>query len=703
MALLETDSQKGLSDLTPKDYNTQGDLTNKSAEVNLVIGAASKAESYLQNKQYALLWRDSDLLFQSPRPMSVYENTYILEPNVQRFTVAKCINSIVPQLYKGLFYTDPPMVLRPRPGTSQNIIDAKTALFSSILDECKFKTETKIGLEQMAHLGTGIWKWGIKYKTITTKKRLPTASKVQSGPVGYTSTTMIPEDKTPNIKIETRTVPRPYIESRPIDRVLVDPHTSFGDIRQADWAIDQRFMDFYQFQELFKGISALPDEHPDKAGWAIPSDGELKDWFMPPTDAGTSGESVTQQAAYVKGVVHHAEDINVQVTPDILAKKLEVLEYWDKKRKIIVVQRKRKLYAGKNPFNVLPFLSANWWNRPRAFYGMGLGLIVGQNQRVDQGTINAILKILSFGVNPIYLRRRDANTPPQMIRTGLGRILSVDGEIDKAFGLLESPKVPGDVWSALAESEKATESSSGADAQLVQGSSAGPRSSMGRTATGAANLAGASATRLDGPLDNFIEQVFKPWLYILDMLVFEYFSDAEIFRILGNEMGKDYELDLEAFHCGAVEYEVLAGASLAAKRIMAQSMTLLVQLFETPAIQEQLADINEEYIDFKEIIKMMMEASEWKNINDIIKPLTPAMKAKRQAQSQAAQQQGKLATQQTISAQNAQQKAQLQAQSIQGRIQERLIVGAVLNSAKGEANEGSPDVSGLEGSEENVE
>ena len=132
-------------------------------------------------------------------------------------------------------------------------------------------------------------------------------------------------------------------------------------------------------------------------------------------------------------------------------------------------------------------------------------------------------------------------------------------------------------------------------------------------------------------------------------------------------------------------------------------MTLLVQLFETPAIQEQLADINEEYIDFKEIIKMMMEASEWKNINDIIKPLTPAMKAKRQAQSQAAQQQGKLATQQTISAQNAQQKAQLQAQSIQGRIQERLIVGAVLNSAKGEANEGSPDVSGLEGSEENVE
>jgi len=32
--------------------------------------------------------------------MTVYENTYILEPNVQRFTVAKVCNAVVPQLYK---------------------------------------------------------------------------------------------------------------------------------------------------------------------------------------------------------------------------------------------------------------------------------------------------------------------------------------------------------------------------------------------------------------------------------------------------------------------------------------------------------------------------------------------------------------------------------------------------------------------------
>jgi hypothetical protein len=629
--------------------------------------------------------------------------TKVREPNVVRFTVAKVVNAIVPQLYKGLFYQDPPMILRPRPGTSQDVTDSKTSMISYLLDDCKFKEETKLGLEQMVFLGTGIWKWGITYKEIITKKRKATSTRIQSStsvPNADSSNLSIPTDDAPQITVSKRYAPRPYLESRDISRVLVDPQCPVGDIRRADWAVDVRYMNFYQLQDLIRGIAELPEDHPDKKGWVLPSEADLKMWFIPPTDAGQPQQLVSEQAAYIKGVVLHSEDVSVNVSPDLLMRKLEVLEYWDKKRKILVIDRKKKIYSGPNTFGVIPFLSANWWNRPRAFYGMGLGLIVGQNQRVDQGSINAILKILSFGVNPIYLRKRDSNAPTQMIRTGLGKILSVDGEVDKAYKLLETPKVPPDVWAALAESEKATESSSGADAQLVQGSSAGPRSSMGRTAGGAAQLGQASATRLDGPLDNFIEQVFKPWLYILDGLVFEYFSDAEIFAILGEEQGKDFELDLQAYHDSVIEYETLAGASLAAKRTMSQSMTLISQIFENPTIQENLADINEEYIDFKRILKMWMESSEWKDFNDIVKPMTQQMKDKRQQKSQAAQQQSKLATQQQMSQQNFSQKQQLQQEAAQQRIQKDLIVGSFLNSSKSEAETGEPNLAGTEGSDQ---
>lgn len=697
MALTGVDGNDPSRSLTPEDYGKGGQLKTSSADLTLVCGAARKSEAYISNKQWNLLWRDADLLYQSPRPLTVYENTYVLEPNVQRFTVAKVANSVVPQLYKGLFYADPPMMLRPRPGTSQDVIDAKTVLFSYLMDQCKFKTETKWGLEQMSVLGTGIWKWGIDYCEVTTKRRKATITTVNAGPDG-SDPVQIPKDDLPNVEVTTRTVPRPFFESRPLDKVLVDPKCSVGDIRQADFVIDVRYMDFYSLNRIRKALSELPEDHPDRDGWEIPhTEDELRKWWMPPVESVNPAILSTEQASYAKGQVHHAEEINVEVTPDLLFKKLEVLEYWDKGRKITVLDRSKVIFSGKNPFGAIPFLSANWWNRSKAFYGMGLGLIVGQNQRVDQGTINAILKILSFGINPIYLRKRDSNAPTQMIRTGLGKILTVDNDLNNSYKLLETPKVPGEIWSALAESEKATESSSGADQALVQGSSSGPRSSMGRTAGGAAQLGQASATRLDGPLDNYIEQVFKPFLYILDDLVLNYLSDAEIYSIVGDEMGKSFELDLQKFHDARIEYEVLAGASLAAKRTMAQSMTLLTQILENPQIQESLADINEEYIDWKPIVGMWMEASEWKDKNDIIKPMTQEMKQRRQAQSQAAQQQSKAAIATNLSNQKFQQKQQLDQQSADNRIKRDLIIAAFRSNSMTEATEGAPSATGIDG------
>jgi hypothetical protein len=589
------------------------------------------------------------------------------------------------------------------PGTHQSAVDAKTAVFSYLLTACKFKRETKWGLEQMAHLGTGVWKWGIRYEQIEIKHRIPTVFKDGENPA-------VPTFARPRIERELRTVPRPFFEWRPLDSVFLDPNTRVGDAREVRWAIDRRNLDYYELLTMKQAIESLDENDPERNGWSWPgkgSDEDLKQLWMPPVEQGAIA-LMSDADTHVTEIVHHSLEDSQNSTPDKLRKKMEILEYWDRGRKIIILDRKHALYVGKNPFAKfsfpIPFLSANWWNRPKAFYGMGLGLIVGQNQRVDQGTINSILKILSFGVNPIYLRRRDANTPTQMIRTGVGRILTVDVKdgrpVSDAYGILEQPKVPSEVWSALSESEKATESSSGADAQLVQGSTAGPRSGMGRSATGAAQLGAASASRLDGPLDNFIEQVFSPFLYILDELVIEYISDAELTFICGEELGKAYVLDLQKYHEGRMEFEVLAGASLSAKRIMAQSLTLITQIFENPQIQQNLAEINGEYIDFKPILSMWMEASEWKNRNDIIKPLTAEMKKAQAAKSAAAQSQSKLAGQQTLNQQKFQQKQQLEDQANQNRVQRDIVRESFRNSAMSQAVTGEPSAGGLEGSNE---
>jgi hypothetical protein len=679
--------------LNAQSFTNTGEIKTVNGDLALVVQSAKAAQDFLQNKQWNLLWRDADLLYQSPRPMTTYENTYLLEPNVQRFTVATVCNSIVPQLCKGLFYDDPPMILRPRKGTSQEVTDAKTTLFSYLLDECKFKIHTKRGMEVMAHQGTGIWKWGYNWKDITTYSRQAAAVKIKSGAQGAEVTDTIPLDEAPKITMKAHTIPVPFFESRPLDKVLVDPLLETPDIRDAGWVVDVHFMDFYQISDLKKSL----ENAKATAGWTFPADDTMKDLW---TKASAVADNLAiENIVHAKGAVHHADDVNQLNQPNPLRRKLEVLEYWDKSRKIMVLNKAHVIYTGDNEFNEIPFLSANWWNRPKAFYGMGLGLIVGQNQRVDQGTINAILKILSFGVNPIYLRRRDANAPTQMIRTQLGKILTVDGETENAYKLMETPKVPSDIWAALKESEQATEASSGADQMLVQGTTSGPRSSMGRTSGGAAIQASASATRLDGPLDNFIEQVFKPFLYILDRLVFTKMSDAAILAVLGKECGPKLieDFKMQAFHDAVFEYEVLAGSSMSAKRTMAQSMVMLTQILDNPQIQQSLADINEEYIDFKPIIAMWMEASEWKNGQDIIKPMTPAMKQKRDANSAAAQMQAKMQMADQQNDKKFDQKKELQTQQTDDRIKRDLVVAAAKASGLSETVEGEPSEKGIQG------
>ena len=133
---------------------------------------------------------------------------------------------------------------------------------------------------------------------------------------------------------------------------------------------------------------------------------------------------------------------------------------------------------------------------------------------------------------------------------------------------------------------------------------------------------------------------------------------------------------------------------------MAQSLTLITQIFENPQIQQNLAEINGEYIDFKPILSMWMEASEWKNRNDIIKKLTPEMKAAQQQKSQAAQANSKMMMQQQLNQQKFQQKQQLEDQANQNRVQRDIVRESFRNTSMSQAVTGEPSAGGLEGSAE---
>ncbi len=209
------------------------------------------------------------------------------------------------------------MLLRPRPGTSQKVIDAKTALFSFILDDCKFKNHVKWGLETMALFGTGIFKWGYDWKAIETFKREATVRHIDTpNPDGSSTRTSVPTDEPPKITRTEKIVPLPFFEHRRPDLVLVDPALACSDIREAGWVVDVRFMDWYQFMDLKNAVVGAQEDGEDGTvinGWKFPSDAAIKSIW----EVGNLKSHYTdaEQYTYARGVVHHAEDENVTSSP----------------------------------------------------------------------------------------------------------------------------------------------------------------------------------------------------------------------------------------------------------------------------------------------------------------------------------------------------------------------------------------------------
>jgi hypothetical protein len=175
-------------------------------------------------------------------------------------------------------------------------------------------------------------------------------------------------------------------------------------------------------------------------------------------------------------------------------------------------------------------------------------------------------------------------------------------------------------------------------------------------------------------------------------------SDAAIIHILGEVLGTALtkNLDMQRYWDSQIDFEVLAGASMAAKRTMAQSMVLLTQFLENPQLTQALGDLDL-FIDYSVIFKMWMEASEWKNGQDIVKPMPPAAKAKRDANSPAAMNAQRMQAQQAGVQQKFEQKQELEDQSTNNRIKRDLVIASAKASGLSEAVLGEPSTGGLEG------
>jgi hypothetical protein len=629
-----------------KDTNTY--QFNDRDAVKLVVDDASTADNFINVNQWASGWTLSDILIQSPSSESAFDGGSVTRASVSKFMLSNHISAIVPKIMGGLFYEDPPFLLRPRPETTQDVVRAKTALFTSQLEFMGFQEEAERALFQMSLLGTCILKWGwAEYeKTIKRYVRKGDKTRVDRGPETTPAYVDNPDSDDFTVEYETKLVSHPWLKYTDIRTVLVDPGTRVGDIRKANWVI---YRDYATYQDLerLRGV----------AGYEIPDEPTLKRLFFS-SQGSASPDNISMTITQgMMGYLQHAMPRSYKTSADPLKTPMEILERWDNERIIVVLSfggHNILIRNEANPYGKIPFLSANWRDLPDSFYGQGLGILIGSEQLVEQGVTNLALDLLAYGLQPTAVRKKGFQVPTQDIEWSAGGIIDVEEDVDKAFKFLTMPPVPSEAWQAIAAAKSSGAETSGANEQVVQGAgSAGIKTTGMRSATGASAVIAANASRLDGPTSRFVNQVFEPWLYMMDELNSDLLPTKVLHQILGDELGQVYmknKVDHIEFRSAKIEYEVLAGAKLGAKKEMAQALPMIIQLLNNPTFVQNCNDAGWEF-DAPAIFKAFVDAAGWKFSQNFLKQMTPERAAEHKANSPAALQAKQLQAQQQMATQ----------------------------------------------------
>ena len=651
------------AELTAHDVQTSPGPTpevtyTEDADLRIVLDDYHTAEAWLANEQWALQWRESRVLYQSPRGLSTFEGSGVTRSNVSRFTVAKQVNSLAPAIHGAIFADATPFEVQPRPRTSQNAAYAWKHLLSTLLDECDFKSEITTGVEGMVNQGTVIFKGGwaatTKIEKHWVRKQAPPTVDLplQSKPM----TIHTKESDEFHVEEPEVTHNRPWIEKCELGTVYIDPKWNKpNQLWKARYLIHKDYVTYEDLKILAQ----------DNDQYDIPDEETLRRMIFGDEEQTVGIDGVEQGLTTDNGnALAHAAARHEKTSADPALKSFELLEWWSEDECKVVLQQKVVIRRGRHGLGTKPFWSANFWNMEDTGYGMGVGRIAGSDQRVDQGTINAALDIISFAVNPEYIVSRSANAPTQDMRRRLGGVRPVDGDPRMAYHLMEQPKVPADVWTVTQMSREASESATGADQATVQGAMPGGKSSFGRSGTGAGLLGKASAARIQAPLDRVVDGVILPFLDFCFEQVRERMPTSEIRKILSDAETQDLEVDMGDFLNARLKFDTLAGTRLAARQAMASALPFLLQVFENPALINQLNQTGYK-IDAMQLVGMVMDVSEWKNARQIIVPMTPE---EQQAKAQQNPDAAKLQTQQTLLAQKHQNDTELEDQKIHGRI-----------------------------------
>lgn len=583
----------------------------------LVVQDTQRAEKFVMQRLWMTEWRIAKALYECAVKQEYWRDTMVPRASNSFPLAAQHVRAILDQTMTGLFPEEPPFATDPNEGTPRQAARGWESVISYQLIKLGFKQQLRLVAKDAEIFGTGIGKYGWEKfpakKKIYRRAQAPTT--IPSSVPGSPDITVHTEESDDLEEVEFDTVvSRPFFTRCEINHVLVSPGLRQPDIRKATYVV---YRDYLTIRDL--------NRLRDFEGYTIPSEKELKELAMPPTEQAPSSVAESESTAFpAQG--HRALPRYLDESEDPLDHKLEVLERWSRDTVIVALQRKKVIRNENNDLGEIPFLSCYWDDLPGTFYAFGIPRRIGSTQTHIQGLRNLRLDDINLNLQNVWLEKQGTNLTGQPLRMYPGARHKVS-DPEGVKPLIKQP-VLQEAWREEAVLVADAEKTSGANELLVQGSlPERGRTSLGRTSGGAQLLGGASSSRIQSFVNVIVDQVFVPFLYALLHMNRRLLDPNEIRTIIGKTLWKDMEaqhtgdLLIDMCNCADLQFRMSAGTNLSARRAMSSALPLEMQMYMSPAVQQGLSAVNMK-VNWLELSRRMEQSTGWKSEEDVIIPMT---------------------------------------------------------------------------------
>ena len=572
----------------------------------IVVADFDRAQQHRQ-QNFEINWDDDDRLLHANVTQRVWEGTNTPRSSLGIKLVWQQIESLVPAEMSALFQSSDGIFFDcfPRPGTDPTQAIATRELMAAQLDDCNFWKTAEQVLRSKNIYGTGIakvsWCRLERDREFWSDELTPVMVKKLGVPFALGQKREFKRRKTREV------LNKPDVCYVSLRDFFIDPSHKRPYVDGAQYAI-------HRAQVSMDELYWMGDNDPS---YDIPSIADLALMVKTGmTPAAAPADTSKQRAASEADI---RERYPLMPSADPAKARFEILEYWTTDRLVTVLNRKRVIRNIPNPYLFIPFISVNYTDVVDQFYGKGIARIIGDEQRLMQGIVNAHVDEVALHIHKAKVVQSGSVLNKGQLRTRPGQV--IEATTVEAVKELDTSPTTQDAFIALQQCQMRAQQYTGVT-DIISTGVPSVQTSATRTAKGVSTIANAGFSRIQHTVSRDENSLIVPLLDRLVELNQRFLDPRTQIEILGKTVPGIISVNPLLITNGQFRFELRAASRMVAKQAMQQGLPFLLQNILNPAFIQSMQTYQEKP-NTKAIMRDTMETLGFRNRNDWFIPMTP--------------------------------------------------------------------------------